>query len=447
MKSKGLQLLFFVLLVVSGVNLSAQNQQFGPEWGENATQEQRHQNVMIFNYYKDAYDNNNFALATSYLPQLIENCPGALQSIYVYGINIYRNKINRARTLPERNMFADSLMMLYDLRMKYFGDHERYGRTYILELKAKDYLTFKSSDREGIRNVFMEAINASIDDPNPDLINLFFNELTEDYKSEILETDEYMNDYEKLAALMEKVTDPSADEAKTTFDALFINSGAANCENLEKIFKVRLESEPDNLENLRKAFNLLGRGECRTPFYFEVGEKFFAKEPSTATAIQLASAYEKNGNFVKSLEYLHQAVQNETDPAEKANLCVQISVTELASKNPKSAAEFAQMAIDIEPGNGYAYISLAQAYAEGVTACADFDRQTVYWLAYDTILNARRIFANDETQLKNVESLIAAYRSNFPSKEECFFRGLNDGASYDVRCGWISGRTTVKAGN
>lgn len=401
---------------------------------------------MTWNYYKDAYDNKNYDLATSYLPTLLDKCPKALQNIYVYGINIYKQKIARATNLTEKKSLVDSLLLLYDKRIEFFGDRKP-GAERIMELKAKDYLALNPADREGMMRYFTEAINFGNNSQNIDLINIYFNELTEDFKNEILETEAYMDEYQTLSEFVAVNTDPELEGARTTFDNLFISSGAANCENLEKLFKARLERSPEDIDAIAKAFSLLSRRECYTPFYFEVGEKYFKNQPSSGTAMLLATAYEKAGNIDKSIEFLRAAVQNETNAADKAKLCIQISGTELRAGHPRNAADFAQQAIDIDPSNGFGYMLLAHSYAAGASQCADFDRQTVYWLAYDVLVKARRVFAEDDAQLKIIDESMSTYRANFPRQEECFFRGLTtEGVPYDVRCGWIVGRTSVKQG-
>ena len=437
-------ILFLVAATVLGGDVFAQ-QLLGPEWGENATQEERRDNALRFNYYRDAYNSQRYDDALGYLPELIANSPKGAQNIYVYAINIYKIKIQRSMKLDERKMYVDSLLNLYDMRIQYFGDDARFGRPYILVQKAKDYLSFMPSDREGVRQYFEEAIDANQNTPDPDFINLYFNELTTDYKSDLVETDYYMDQYERLAELMAGITDPSADTAKATFDALFVSSGAANCENLERIFKARVEANPDDVATLAKAFNLLVRSECETPFLMEVGELYYNAEPTATTARNLASAYVKIGETEKALSFLKAALDKETDPIAKAMLAVEIAGTELTLKNAAAAANYAKQACQFNPENGYAYMMLAQAYAAGAQACEGFDSQTVYWLAYDQMATARRYFDASAPEMEQIDKSMLLFRRSFPKKEELFFRGItSDGVAYDVKCGWISGRTTVK---
>lgn len=414
---------------------------FGPEWGENATAAQREENVRIFNFFQDAYNNKDYDKALEYMYTLIANCPSARSSIYAYGQNIYRNKIARSKSLAEKGANIDSLMNLYDYRLKAFADDKQYGEVYIIKNKAKDYYKYRAEDKQGMLKLFRQGIEI---DPEIDatFINQYFTVLVEEYEALNVETDHFMNEYEYLAEKMDKVTD---EEAKTSFDALLIKSGAADCGNLEQIFSARLENNWDDAAQVEKAFKLMARNECQSDFFLAVGEKYYEQAPSSATAQLLSKVYEARKNYDKALSFLVVAMESESDPMLKSNLCVQISGTELAAENAVEAASYAKKAIEFNADNASAYICLAQAYATGSSACADFDKQTVFWLAYDLAAKARNLFEGNEEQQAMASTLMATYREYFPGQSDCFFRGLTEqGAPYAVKCGWVSGSTTVK---
>ncbi|MDY3979287.1 MAG: enzyme of heme biosynthesis [Tidjanibacter sp.] len=418
-----------------------QNTTFGPEWGENATPEERMANVQTFNFYNDAYNNKDFDKALKYLDELLVKCPKARSNIYVYGTNIYKNKIARSRTLDDRNAYVDSLMMLYDQRLVNFGDDEKYGRSYILKRKASDYYNFKSDDKQGMLKLFKQAIEAD-NEVDSEFINQYFMVLTEEYQALNVETDYYMNEYDVLSDKLAKIDN---DEAKNSFDALFLSSGAANCDNLETVFKSHLAANPNDEVQIAKAFKFLSKNECRTPFFFTVADNYFALNPTATVAIVIKKAYESVGDNAKALSYLRAAFDREKDQIEKAKLAVEIAGTELAANNARAAADYAHQAMKLNPDSGLAYICLAQAYVTGTSACADFEKQTVFWLAYDTAAKARQLFeGGDAQQIQTTETLMSTYRKYFPSQSDCFFRGLQAGDSYTVSCGWISGNTTVR---
>lgn len=433
--------LVFTVLAIASTGVYAQ-QNFGEKWGP--TPEKQKENVTHFNFYRDAYNNNDYDEALKYLPGLIENAPRGSQNTYVYAINIYKDKILKATSLADKKEFVGKLMELYDYRVTYFGDDANRGKGYILALKADDYATYNPADRENVVKYYKDAVDANGDKVDTELVNRYFSELTNDYLDDLVESDDYLEEYDRLEAVMNLPANADKTQDRNTFEALFIKSGAANCENLEKMFAPRVAENPTDIALLEKAAGLLARGNCKGDFYFDVAEKLYEANPSSNTAMILAAGYEERKDYAKSLQYLNAALANETDPELKVNLAIRIAASELGAGNSRSAADFARQAISLSSDNGYAYYILAQTYAVGASQCTEFNRQSVYWLAYDTLLTAKRLLAGDESQVGDLDSQLARFRANFPTKEECFWRELKEGASYHVSCGWISGSTTVR---
>ena len=250
-------------------------------WGD--TPEERQQNILNSNFLKESCDNKNYDAAAHYFKELVDKCPKASENTYVRGITLYKNKINRAKSVDEKNMYVDSLMLVYDLRNQYFGNHAKRGSAYILDRKAREYLTYKPNDRAGIREAFREAIAAGGDNTDPETVVAYFSNLCDDYKNtdEVM-PDEILSEYERLEAYFEK--HPEASEYKSQFDAAFGMSGAASCENLENLFKPKLEADPENETLLAQAVGLMSRAECSSDFYFNTAERYYQVKPSSETA-------------------------------------------------------------------------------------------------------------------------------------------------------------------
>lgn len=439
-----LKLMLAAAMCVSAGAASAQNYLEDPKYG--ATPAEREQTVRTMNFLKDAVNNQAWDEVSGYLNYMFTHAPKASQNTYIYGANLYKQKIARAKTLDEKKTYVDSLMYVYDMRMEHFGDHATQGRNYLLCLKGREYLAYAPADRENVIKYLKEAVDANGDGIDPKYVNIYFQQLTTDYANDLVETDEVMNEYERLAPLFELDDTPERANEKKTFEALFTGSGAANCENLEKLYKSRLAAAPDDDELLGKAFSLMARANCRGEFFYTVAEKYYAKNPSANTAMLLAQAFEADKMYDKAAKYLNETVANEQNPADKEALYVRIAGINLALNKAKEAADAARKAIDINPESGLAYLALANSYAIGASGCSGFDKQAVYWLAVDTLTKARQLLLDNSEQVSKINQQIAACSASFPSKEECFFRGLDDGKSYPVKCGWISGTTTVRTG-
>ena len=431
-------------LTVSG-GAYAQDYLQDENWGTNP--EQRHQNVLIFNYFKDAFELKNFNMAVLYMNQLIENSPKAHENIYIRGIAIYKTKIAQATSLAERNVFVDSLMYVYDKRVDAFGDQTENGRGrgFILKAKAADYQTFRQMDRENIQKFYNEAIEAT-EGKDAMVLNTYFNVLVEDYKSDLVETDLIMGEYDRLAGFMKESDDP--EDGQKVLDNLLLSSGAADCENLERIYRPQYEADLNNVELMTKIVGMLGRAKCENEFLLEVAENLYKVDQAPETALALATLFELRGDYEKSLYYWQESVNNESDPLKKTDYIMRAAASALATSNFRQAATFARECLDIDPNNGLAYMIIGQAYGMSVgSSCSDsFTRLTAYWLVVDNLQRARNLLSGDAAQAEVLTRQINQYSASFPSNEECFFRGLSNGDVYTVNCGWISGRTTVRVG-
>lgn len=409
------------------------------KWGD--TPEQRQANILNSNFLKESVDNRNWDEAAKYVKILIDEAPAGSQNTYIRGTTIYKNKINRAKSVAEKNMYTDSLMLMYDLRAKYFGDHPKQGTPYILDRKAREYVIYRPADRAGIRKAFREAIEAADSDVNPETVVLYFSNLCEDYKNtdEVM-PDEIIAEYDRLTPFFEK--NPNANEYKAQFDAAFGLSGAASCENLEKLFRGKLEAAPDDEALLAQAVALMSRAKCDGDFYFTLAEKYYAVKPSSETAMFLAQAFQSKGDYAKAIKYLNEALAVEQDPAERQLLLVRIALIDLVANDIPGAASAARQARDLNPEDGVPYYVLAQCYAISAANCGGFAGQATFWAAYDTMSKAIELLPSDSEYLESAKTSLNAFRSRFPTSEECFFNELQAGSRYTVTCGTAAGVVT-----
>ena len=409
-------------------------------WGD--TPEERQQNILNSNFLKESCDNKDYDAAAHYLKELLDKCPKASENTFVRGTTLYKNKINRAKSIAEKNVYVDSLLLLYDLRNEYFGSHPKRGTAYILDRKAREYLTYKPNDRAGIREAFREAIEAGGDNSDPETVVAYFTNLCDDYKNtdEVM-PDEIIAEYDRLLPFFEK--NPEASEYKSQFDAAFGLSGAASCENLETLFRGKLEAAPEDEALLAQAVSMMSRAKCDGDFYFAIAEKYYQVKPSSETAMFLAQAFQNKGDYAKADTYLNEALAVEQDPAERQKLLVRIALVGLVANNINDAATAARQARDLNPEDGVPYFVLAQCYASSAAACGGFAGQATFWAAYDTMAKAVELLPSDSEYMEHAKTSLGAFRNRFPSSEECFFNELQDGARYTVTCGMAAGVSTT----
>lgn len=410
------------------------------------TPEARKENVMKYNYLRDAYNLKQYDLASKYFNELLATAPAVSQNLYIMGSTIYKNKIATSKTAEDRNRYVDSLLVIYDIRNEHFGSHATRGTDYIHNEKAKDAIAYIPENLKVLDKLVDTAIESNKDKSQDiALLHGYFNLLVEGYKIDKVETEFLLSEYDQLSSTLDKSTDPEAVEAKSVLDQLFIQSGAANCDNLEKIYKPQYEADPTNKDLILKIARYLTRQECNSDFRRLISEEYYKIEPSAAAAISLATSAQQNKNYEVAFKYYDEAINLEENTATKSNFALSAAGTALIAGNARLAADYAKKSISIdENNNGLGYFILAQAQAQGLSACSGFDKQAGFWIVVDNLLKAKALLQDNPEQLTNVNNAINSYSAGFPSAEEVFFRTLTPGSSYNVNCGWVSGTTTIR---
>ncbi len=410
------------------------------KWGADSAE--REQNLRASQLLKEEITNRNYDEASRLLCQLIAGCPAASENIYVYGATLYKNRINRSKTQPEKNTYIDSLMWLYDKRVESFGSHPERGESYILERKAAEYLAYRPGDRAGIRQAFRAAIEAGGTGANPEIVVVYFTNLCADYKNtgEIM-PGEVISEYRRLSPIF--AANSEADDYRSRFDAEFVMSGAASCETLEKFFSAKLEANPRDDALLAQAVSLMSRAKCGGTFFFAIADRYYNANPSTQAALFLAQALQSKGDYAKADEYLHAALTVERDLSARERLLVRIALVALADNDADGAADAARKARDLDPEDGVPHFLLAQSYAASVARCPGVEGQAAFWAAYDAMARAVELLPQESEYYQPARISMTAYRNRFPSSEECFFNELKEGAHYTITCGTASGIVTT----
>ena len=440
----------FIGLAFALVAGSASAQDFSDpqyaKWGE--TPEQRRENILASTFLKEELNNRNFNQAAKYLQQLLDRCPGASENTYANGIRLYKQKINRARSLAEKNIYVDSLLLLYDIRLEYFGAHPKRGKAYILDRKAREHLTYREGDREGVRKDFEVAIAAQVESngtADPELVAIYFKNLCDDYSNDIVDAMTIVNAYEDNSKYFVNI-DESQMEFKNQFETCFGASGAASCENLQKIFEPKVAATPNDEALLAHAFQLMTKANCESDFYLSVGEMYYAVNPQSNVAMILAQVFQNKKEFAKANQYLREALAKETVAEEREKLLARIGILEMTANNYAEAVKAFNESINIDEtdDDGLALYFLAQCYVAGSKDCnSELAKHSIYWLAYDLVQKALPLLeVTDAAVATNAKSLANSYRSVFPTAEECFFAELKEGATYTINCGLAKGLTT-----
>ena len=411
----------------------------------------REDNAKLLNTLNYSYKLKDYPQAAKELQQLMAVAPRCSEDMYRKGVHVYRTLYTKTQDVELRKAYLDTMLMVFDKREEIYGDHKTRGRAYIFGQKALAFANFATEeDRDELHKTFIEAIKHGLevmDKQDAILVGTYFSNLSENYKYDEITADVYIEKFEELSDLLSQSTDKSEIHTQIINDieAQFGASGAASCENIERIFKPKYDAAPDNVDVMKKILGLFSRAKCNTPFQMEILEKYYNIDPQPEIAIMLAGVYEERSDFAKAQEFMKVAIENETDPTKKASFLLRAAGQLLGAEKYKEAAASAREAITLNDQDPMAFFIYASAVASGVaTQCSGESRQFGFWLVYDTYAQALSRMSQDDPKRADTQNAMGQCRANFPKTEELFMLGLTDGSAYTVNCGWVNGRTTIR---
>ena len=393
-------------------------------------------NLSLFREY---YKQKNYMEALNPWRWTFQNCPKASGNIYKNGPIIIKSIIKER---PEQKKeYVDTLMLIYDQRIKYFGNEG-----YVLGRKGADLLRYDKSRFLDANEMLARSITLQKNSSDAGAVLAYFNTLDLMVKNEIISEDSLLNRYSFLMSIIDynlKKNDKKSKFYQKTSDAIDKKIVSyIDCGKIENIFKQKLKINNNDTDFVNRLYNIISKQNCtETEFYFHVSKQLYEMLPTSSSASKLGKICIKRKEFNQAIEYFDMAVKIEEDNNKKAKYLLEKADAYRISKNYSSAILTAKQSIELKKNWGEAFITIGNIYAAGASNCdSDFEKSTVYWVAVDYFTKA----LSDESTNERARKSINTYSKYFPTKEECFFNGsLQSGDSYIVEC-WINKRTTVR---
>ncbi len=405
------------------------------------------QTLIHTSIYTEFVKQKNYTEALPAWRYVFNNAPMFQLNTYVRGedtvVNMYVKTKNPA--------YLDTLMMVYDQWIKYFGKHPRFGEGYALGKKGSSLLRFGKKDIETTKEAYgylTKSVELAGDNAHPIAIQSMFFAAGDLYKAGEITKEDYINVYMNVAQFVEhglkNAKKPEAfQEMKNNINSLFFSSGAADCETLNRLLTDKYNADPDNIENLKSISSLLRRNECvDLELFATVAEKIYGLDPDAEAAYSLANMFLKRQDYEKTETYLKEAISKSTVNDDKADYYMRMAQLKLAQKQFAAAKTNIMESLKMRPNHGAAYMLLGKTYAAYAPKYGEdnFDHSSVYWVVVDKFMKAKQV---DPSVADEANNLIKTYSLHFPTKEDAFFRSIVDGAT--VKIGdWINETTKAR---
>ncbi|NQU86451.1 MAG: hypothetical protein HQ541_11880 [Mariniphaga sp.] len=406
--------------------------------------------------YQEFEKQNDYKSALPHWEKLYNGYPKSTKNLYIHGVKFYKDLLNKASTLEEKEKNLKSMMEVYDKRIKNFQERGsvlgRKSVSWLEHYMNNEDVSFEDK-KEGFKSGYewlKESAELEGDETEIAVIALLMNVSTQLYKFGELPKEEIVKNYEFCTStLNQKLNidgEINVEEINTVLDfvdIVFTKSGAADCDALISIYEPQFEENSDDIKFITIMLQRLRRAKCdESELFNKATDRQYELEPSAEAAFNMARR-NINRDPEKAKEYYMQAMEQETDEELLSTYYYEYGLFIYAKEQAlQEARTYARKALEINSKYcealiliGDIYIAASPNYGE-----SDFEKSTVFWLVVDYYNRAARA-SND--CIADASKKASDYKEYFPGKEDVFFQGLSESESYKIG-GWINETTKVR---
>lgn len=386
---------------------------------------------------------------------VFNNCPLASENTYVDGVRIMQYRIENAKNVAERGKLIDTLLMVYDQRVKYFPNHYRTGKPQkgaVLGRKGIDLFTYDQERYEEAYNILKQSIAIDGEDTDGTVLIYYFRAVVKMARKAKVDTAFIVDTYDQVSEILDHNISRAVaknDEKwaenyrnfKNNIEASF--EPFASCTDLVRVYGNKLSKSPNDIDLLRKVTSLLDRRGCQgDQLYLDASVRLHRLQPSPESAFNIGRLMLRDEKFNQAIPFLEEATRS-ADQERAQSAFKLLAETYKAVRNFPRARQAALSALQINPNDGAPYITIGDCYAITAKECGDndFTSRVGYWAAIDKYNQAKRV---DPSQADLANRRIATYSVHFPSVNVIFFHGYEEGQTYTIDC-WYKEETTIRA--
>lgn len=474
------KILLTIACVAGSLLASAQNLA-GTELGDRIGHGQDSMDVRTnLSLYQSAYKAQNYKEALEPWEFVFKHAPLAQIRVYTDGAWMLENLIQQEQDPELKKEYFNKLMKVYDQRYKHLSALNSFAsekttssKGNICCRKAYDYYYFcpENMDNERAYKLFKKGIEDL--DKNVEAFVLYgfiecsYNRFIQNKDSAEIRQD-FIQDYMLCNEVCDRLLDQAKEYPSTTIPAdpdspdstkwveqvildpeaekivrnyqptqdqcnnLFVQSGAADCDALERIYMEKVEANKTDIKYLNAVLSILNNFECdKSNIYYVAADYAYQITKTPQAAIAKASRLLKEGNETEALKYFEEAISMETDAAKKAKYAYVIAALYYKKGNTGACRQWCRETLKYNPTNGGAYLLQASCIARGAYGKSPRDVATSYYycLAVDYCNKARSV---DPSSAAKASRQAAGYAAHFYPKSEAFFAGIKAGQTVSV---------------
>ena len=388
--------------------------------------------------YNMHYKQKNYDYALVSWRRAFNICPASSENIFKHGPIIMKYKM---KSEPQNKLlYLDTLMLIFDKRIEYFGKEG-----YVLGLKGYELVIANPKRSQEAFDMLSTSIDIQGNKSGPQQVYGYFKAIVNLERAGIKSEIDVLEAYSYIMKIIDYNIENKSKQTKyfikylDKVESIFANY--ANCDDLLNLFSSKYDDSKEDISFLTRAAKLLSDKDCtESELFFNISTQLYSLEPTAQAAYQMSMMNLSRGKISNAINYAKEALDLEEDIQKRAKIHILLAESYRMSGSYLSAKSEVYKALDIKKGWGKAYITLGNIYVSGAKKCGnDFQQSAVFWIAVDTFKKA----LNDEKYRDKASRSINTYSKQFPNKEACFFNGYEEGQKYSLEC-WINQATIVR---
>lgn len=407
----------------------------------------------------EAVKAGNFKDAYAPCMAVLKDCPTLRYYTFTDAMDILRAFLtqNKDRQSADYKRYFDELMGVHDLRIKYIPEFLAKGtRLSItaaggLGTKAVDYLQFAPNpDLNQAYAWLKESVETDKGEASGAVLHYFLDVSMQKVKADTNHTDQFFQDYINASQYAdEAIAAENSEKKKTVLQtikdnlvAMFVNSGVADCESLQKIYGPKIETNKTDSAFLKKTILILKMMKCNeSEAYFKASEYMYKINPTADAAVGVAYMYYKRNDYDTAVKYFDEALNKETDVTKKAEMAYITAAALMQAKKLSQSRNYCLKAISYKENYGDPYILLAQLYGSSPNWTDEPAlNKCTYFVVIDKLQRAKAV---DPSVSEKANELISTYARHTPQAKDLFMLGYKAGDRITIG-GWIGETTTIR---
>lgn len=401
--------------------------------------------VKNLSLYRDYYKQKSYEDAYKFWNIVFKICPASSERMYVDGSNLVEYKMKNAKDKAVKSAYYDTLMMVYDQRIANFGKEG-----YVLGRKGTDMLRYKSSDEEAAFNTLAKSVELQGQKSEAGAVVSYMNAAVLMEKAEKKTPEDMVAIFSELSEIVDynlkkyagQKTASYYERAQESIGSLA--SPYLSCDVLIDMANKNYEQQKENQSWMERTTNILDQKGCTdAPVFFNIANQLHSTNPSAISAEKMGILSLKKKNYTEAADFFKQAIEMAEDDDKKSTYYIELAQAYSSMGSYSNARTYALKAANAKANYGLPYIMIADMIGGSSSACKSDDpcmQKAIYWLAVDYLNKAKSI---DPSVADKANSKIASYKKYYPTKEDCFFKGIKEGQTVEVGC-WIGESTKAR---